>query len=71
MGGQGTLPFYGQAMVATTSNFVYEEASIAQERVERGAAVKELQLLHVGCMQSTESTVPGCLSPFLAVLQLT
>ena len=71
MGGPGTLPFYGQAMVTTTSNFVYEGASIAQEHVERGAAVKELQVIHVGGMQSTESTVPGCLSPFLPVLQLT
>ena len=71
MGGQGTLQSSGQAIVATISNFAYEGASIAQEHVERGAAVKELQVLHVGGMQSTESTVPGCLSPFFRVLQLT
>ena len=71
MEGQGTLPSYGQAMTATTSNFVYEGASITQEHVERDAAVKVLQLHRVGGMQNTESTVPGCLSPSLPVLQLT
>ena len=35
MGGQGTLPSSTRAMAATTSNFVYEGASIAQEHVER------------------------------------
>ena len=59
-------------MADTTSNFVYEGASIAQEHVERDAAVKVLQLHHVGGMQSTGSTVQGCMSPCLPVLlQLT
>ena len=52
----------------TTSNFVYEGGSIAQEHVERDAAVKVLQLHHVGGMQSTGSTVQGCLSPGLPIL---
>ena len=56
-------------MAATTSNFVYEGASIAQEHVEGDAAVKVLQLHHVGGMQNTGSTVQGCLCPVL--LQLT
>ena len=68
MGGQGTLPSSRQAMADTISNFVYEGASIAQEHVERDAAVKVLQLHHVGGMQSTRSTVQGCLSPGLPVL---
>ena len=50
MGGQGTMPSSRQAMAATTSNFVYEGESIAQEHVERDAAVKVLQLHHVGGM---------------------
>ena len=59
-------------MAATTSNFVYEGASIAQEHVEGDAAVKVLQLHHVGGTQNTGSTVQGCLSPCLPVLlQLT
>ena len=61
MGGQGTLPSSRQAMAATTSSFVYEGVSIAQEHVERDAAVKVLQLHHVGDMQSTGPTVQGCL----------
>ena len=43
--GQGTLPSSRHAMVATTSNFVYEGASIVQEHVERDAAVKVLCLI--------------------------
>ena len=58
-------------MAATTSNFVYEGVNIAQEHVERDVAVKVLQLHHVGDMQSIGSTVQGCLSPCLPVLQLT
>ena len=65
MGGQGTLPYSRQAIAATTSNFVYQGASIAQEHV------KELQLPYVGGMQSTGSTVQRCMSPCLTVLQLT
>ena len=71
MGGQGPLSSSRESMAATTSNFVYEGASIAQEHVEREAVVKVLQLHHVGGMQSTGSTVRGCLSPCLPVLQLT
>ena len=41
--------------------------SIAQEHVKRNAAVKVLQLHHVGGMTRTGSTVPGCLSPGTAV----
>ena len=63
IGGQGTLPSSSQAVAATTSNFVYEAASIAQEHVEHNAEVKVLQLHHVGGMKSTGSTVQGCLSP--------
>ena len=55
-------------MADTISNFVYEGAGIAQEHVKRDAAVKVLQLHHVGGMQSTGSTVQGCLSPGLPVL---
>ena len=58
-------------MAATPSNFVSEGGSIAQEHVERNAAVKVLQLHHVGGMQSTGSTVQGCMSPCFQVLQLT
>ena len=68
MRGQGTVPPTSQAMAATTSYyFVYEGASIAQEHIERDAAVKVLQLHHVGGMQNTGSTVQGCLSPGIAV----
>ena len=46
------------------SNFVYEGASIApQEHVK-----VVLQLHYVGGMQSTGSTVQGCVSPCLPVL---
>ena len=62
-GARDTLLSSRQAMAATTSNFVYESASIAQKHVERNAAVKVLQLHHVGGMKSTGSTVQGCLSP--------
>ena len=49
------------------SNFVYEGASNApQEHVK-----VVLQLHYVGGMQSTGSTVQGCMSPCLHVLQLT
>ena len=48
MGGRGTLPSSSLAMAATSSNFVYEGASIAQEHVQRNAAVKMLQLHYVG-----------------------
>ena len=62
------MPSSRQAMAATTSYFVYEGASIAEEHVERDAAVKVLlQLHHVGGMQSTGSMVWGCLSPGTAV----
>ena len=72
MGGQGTLPSYRQVMDATTSNSIYEGASIAQQgHVERDAAVRVLQLHHVDGIQSTRSTVPGCRSPHLPELQLT
>ena len=67
MGGQDTLPSSSQAMATTTSNFVYEGASIAQEHVERNAAIKVLQAHHVGGIKSTRSTVQGCLSPGAAV----
>ena len=60
-GGQDTLPSSSQAMAATTSNFVYEGASIAKEHVERNTAVKVLQLRHVGGTKNTGSTVQGCL----------
>ena len=63
VGGQSTLPFSRRATAATASNFVHEGASLAQEHVERDAAVKVLQLHHVGGMKSTRSTVQGCLSP--------
>ena len=73
MGGQGTLPSSSQAMTATTSNFVYEGASIAQEHVERNVAVRVLQLHHVS---GIKRRAPGLrcrdvLSPCLPVLQLT
>ena len=48
--GQDPLPSSRQAMAATTCNFVYEGANIAREHVERNAAVKVLQLHHVGGM---------------------
>ena len=48
----------------TTSNFVYEGTSIAQEHIERDGAVKALQLNHVGGMPSTGSTVQAWLSSF-------
>ena len=68
MGVQGTMAFSRQAMAATTTSyFVYEAASIAQEHVERDTAVEVLQLHHVGGMQSTGSTVQGYLSPGTAV----
>ena len=50
-------------MTATTSNFVYEGTNIAQEHVKREAAVKVLQLHHVGGMKSIVSTMQRCLSP--------
>ena len=72
MGGGRPSAIFWQGMAATTSNFVYEGASIAQEHVERDAVVKVLQLYHVGGMQTTGgSTERGCLSPCLPVLQLT
>ena len=69
VGGQRTMPSSSQAMAATTSYyyFVYKGASIAQEHIERDAAVKVLQLHHVGGMKNTGSTVQGCLSPGIAV----
>ena len=66
MGGQGTLPYSRQIIAATTSNVVYEGASIALQE-----HVKVLQLHYVGGMQSTGSTVQGCMSPCLPVLRLT
>ena len=66
-GRQDSQSSSSQAMAATTSNFVHEDANIAQEHVERNAAVKVLQLHHVGGMQSTGSTMQGCLSTGTAV----
>ena len=72
MRGQGPMLFSRQAMAATTSNFVYEGASIAQEHVKRDVPVKVLQLHHVGGMPSTtRSTVQGCLSLCFPYMQLT
>ena len=68
IGGQGTMPSSRQAMAATTSNSVYEGASIALEHVERDVALKVPQLHHAGAMQSTGSTVQGFLSLCLPVL---
>ena len=66
--GQDTLLSSREAMAATTSNSVYEGASIAQEHT----AVKVLKLHHVDGIQTTGSTVQGCMSPCLPVLlQLT
>ena len=67
MGGQGTLPSSSQALTATPNYFVYEDASTAQEHVERNAAVKVLQLHHVGGMKNTGSMMQGCLSDGTAV----
>ena len=64
---QDILPSSSQAMAATTSNFFYEGASISQEHVERNAALKVLQLHHVGDMKSTVSMVQECLFPGSAV----
>ena len=63
VGGRGTLPSSCQATAVTTSNFVFEGASLAQEHVQRNTAVKVLQLHHVGGMKSTRSMVQGRLSP--------
>ena len=69
--GRGTLLSSSQAMAATTNNFVYEGASIAQEYVERNAAGKVLKLHHVGGMKSTGSKVQGCLSHGTTTTDLT
>ena len=62
------MPSSRQAMAATTSYFVCEGASIAQEQhVERNAEVKVLELHHVGGMQITGSMVQGCRSPSTTV----
>ena len=55
-------------MAATSSNVVYEAASIAQEHVEQNAEVKVLLLHHIGGMKSTGSTAQGCNAVHLAWL---
>ena len=66
MRGQGILPSSRQAMAVTTSYFVYEGASIAQEHdVERDATV--IKVLHAQHRRHTEHWLYGAgmyVSPF-------
>ena len=69
MGGQGTMPSSRQAMAATSSNFVYEGSSIAQEHTERDAAVKVLRLhMSAACRAPSLRCRDVCLT---VLLQLT
>ena len=72
MGGQGTMPSSRQAMAATTSYTLFTKARVSLRSMWNRMPRLKCQQHNIGGMESTGSTVQGCLSPYLPVLlQLT